>query len=99
MFLGKEILNIFSITIGILFFVMGIAMALGKGEETKPTKVEEKSGINSDKVISLSIVPLALPMTARPGTLVFAIVYFSSRFSYSFLLDGITESIGFMKLL
>ena len=49
-------------------------MALGKGEETKPTKVEEKSGINSDKVISLSIVPLALPMTARPGTLVFAIV-------------------------
>jgi len=81
-FIGTEILYLFGITIndlsiagGILFTVIGISMVMGKGTDIKYTKDEHKEAIAKEASTSLGVVPLAIPLTAGPGTILFAIVY------------------------
>jgi len=82
-FLGDYILQLCGINIndlyiagGLLFLIIGLSMVLGKGNESHFSK-KDNEGVQLERedCKTLGVVPLAVPMAAGPGTIVFAIVY------------------------
>jgi len=80
---GEAILKLFGISIeafqtggGILILLMAIHMLQAKKDSVKQTKGEEKELSESEikSMLSVAIVPLAIPLMAGPGTISFSIV-------------------------
>jgi len=80
---GEMILKLFGISIeafqaggGILILLMAIHMLQAKKEPVKQTSSEQKELDSTDatSVLSIAVVPLAIPLMAGPGTISFGIV-------------------------
>ncbi|HHH37661.1 MAG TPA: NAAT family transporter, partial [Epsilonproteobacteria bacterium] len=81
-YLGNYLLAFFGINIdsfrvagGILLLLMAIHMLQAKMPPTKTSKAEENEAVQKEDV---SVVPLAIPLTAGPGT-ISTVILFSSN--------------------
>ena len=79
LFLGERILEFFGISIdsfrvggGILILLMAIAMMQGHLSEAKQTKEEAEEG---ERLDSVAVVPLSMPLLAGPGAISTVILY------------------------
>lgn len=77
-FFGINI-NSFRIAGGILLLLMAINMLQAKNPPTKTNMVEQDEAIEKEDV---SVVPLAIPLTAGPGTISSVILFSSSMHSF-----------------
>jgi len=89
---GGLILSLFGISLeafrvagGILLFGIGMEMVYAKTSRTKMTATEKYEGIDADDV---SIVPLAVPMIAGPGTITTIIVLMNEATGYGIYAYG-----------
>ena len=80
---GEGILKLFGISVeafqaggGILILLMSIHMLQAKKSPMKQTKAEEKELSESEvkNMLSIAVVPLAIPLMAGPGTISFSII-------------------------
>jgi len=80
---GEGILKLFGISIeafqaggGILILLMSIHMLQAKQSPVKQTKSEEKDLNESEikNMLSIAVVPMAIPLMAGPGTISFSII-------------------------
>lgn len=80
---GEIILQLFGISIeafqtggGILILLMAIHMLQAKKDSVKQTRSEEKELSNTEikSMLSVGVVPMAIPLMAGPGTISFSII-------------------------
>ena len=89
---GGAILQVFGISLeafrvagGILLFGIGMEMVYAKTSRTKMTATEKYEGIDTDDI---SLVPLAIPMIAGPGTITTVIVLMNESQDFGVLAMG-----------